>query len=249
LEGFIVARKKKNEEELLLEEEVDLDIEDSFEEDEEEDEESDLLDEEALRKEPEVLEVAASAPAKAPSRKRNTPKKTVEAPAPLKTEEKGLEPQAAASAVSPGPVGPTPLPTVPPTPPVDPALAQWEAAQKTSQSIIASLENVNAILKELPEHYASVIQKTLKQTPSRPSSASRFAFAMSLLAIVLSVLSLSFSQSVRSQVLTQVASTPAPHTARVAKESHSIDSVTASAKEREEALMALVPKAKKKKAK
>lgn len=145
----------------------------------------------------------------------------------------------AAAVPSPVPVPAAAAPAPAPAPAIDPVVAQWEAAAKTTQAIVASLENVHAMLKDLPEHYAAVVQKSLKQSQSKPSNATRLAFATSFLAIVFSVLSLSFSQSVRNQVImskTLVQTAPLKVEASLTKE-------------REAELLATVPKPKKRKQK
>jgi hypothetical protein len=208
-----VARKsKKPELETELEEELDLADEGD-------------LSEEALQKEPLSLELEG-----------------LEVEEELKTEpvvkapRKRVEKVAVEKAAEALPV---PAAAAAPAPAPDPVVAQWEAAAKTTQAIVASLENVHAMLKDLPEHYAAVVQKSLKQQPAKPSQGTRLAFATSFLAIVFSVLSLSFSQSVRNQVIMSKALAPSAATR--------IDSNLT--KEREAELLATVPKPKKRKLK
>jgi hypothetical protein len=97
-----------------------------------------------------------------------------------------------------------PPPVVVPAPPEkDRVVQQWEAAKQASESIVASLEKVNDLLREIPEHYGAVIQKSMKQAATRPSPAARVAFVMSVVATLLSILSLSFSQSAREKAFSQ----------------------------------------------
>ncbi len=95
----------------------------------------------------------------------------------------------------------------------DLVVRQWEAAKQTSESIVASLDKVNSLLKELPDHYAAVLQKSMKQSSARTTPGAKIAFGMSMVASVLSVLSLSFSQSARELVLSHEVSVPAVHRA------------------------------------
>lgn len=194
-----MARKKKDAEE-ILDEELELD-EDTFGDDEDEeevDEDEDEDEEDESKTEPtgeisiEVDEevVAKEPPGKAP-RKRAAKVAVAEA--------KPVETPVAAAA-----------PVVVEAP-KDPAVAQWEAAQKTAAAISANLENVHAMLKDLPEHYATALQKLVKQQTPKPAAGAKLAFAMSAMAIVLSVLSLSFSQTARQLVLTRHAGVPAVH--------------------------------------
>lgn len=202
-----MARKKKDTEELELElDELELDEEETSEEDE--------ADEEAL-KEPEEISLAEEedeaevepAP-KAPRRRAPKAKKATKAEAeeteeavvaekPVKAPKKTEAPVAAAVA--------TPAPE-----PKDAVVLQWEAAKQASESIVGSLDKVNSMLRELPEYYSASLQKAFKNNTPRTSPAAKVAFGMSLVATVLSVLSLSFSQSARQAALTQV-TVPAIH--------------------------------------
>jgi len=76
----------------------------------------------------------------------------------------------------------------------------WDAARLASESIVASLDKVNSLMRELPDHYAVSLQKSLKQS-ARPAANSRLVFAMSVTATVLSLLSLGLSQSARQTAL------------------------------------------------
>ena len=105
---------------------------------------------------------------------------------------------------------PNPVPETKPSN-EDPMVRQWEAARQTTEAIVASLEKVNGLLKELPDHYAGVLQKSLKQNSARSTPGAKIAFGMSMVASVLSILSLSFSQSARELVLSREISVPAAH--------------------------------------
>jgi len=63
------------------------------------------------------------------------------------------------------------------------------------------------MLREIPDHYSGAIQKVLKNNTPKASPVARLAFGLSLVATVLSVLSLTFSQSARQAALTQAVST------------------------------------------
>ncbi len=183
------------------------------------------LDEESLQKEPLAFEMESAVESEEPSLKPTVSRKRVEKAVVEQTvEEPSVAVPAAAAAAAPA---------------IDPVVAQWEAAAKTTQAIVASLENVHAMLKDLPEHYAAVVQKSLKQNQTKPNNATRLAFATSFLAIVFSVLSLSFSQSVRNQVIMSKALAPV-----------STPKMESSfTKDREAELLATVPKPKKRKQK
>lgn len=111
-------------------------------------------------------------------------------------------------------------PAVPP-PPVDLIAAasaahekdaverHFEAARTASESIVATLEKVNALMRELPDHYAATLQKNIKHS-AKPIANSRVVFALSLTAFILSVLSVGLSQSARHQALSATVAASAP---------------------------------------
>lgn len=180
-----MGRRKKDEE--ILDENLELELDDT-DLDEDEDEEEDEIDEESLKKDPKdiaahpvVDEDGGKEPQPKVAPRKRAPKAEVAAPAPVVEK----------AAVS-----------------VDPMVAQWDAARKTSEAIAASLEKVGTVLREIPDHYAHSFQKSMKQMP-RTSPAARMAFVMSLAALVLSVLSLSFSQSARHAALIREVPVPA----------------------------------------
>lgn len=213
-----MARKKKEEELDLNEEEMELD-------EQEEDEELELEPEEisADASIDEDEEEEQEAPKKRAPRKRAKKEPKVEAAEEVVAEEKpvkkapkleekiekAFEMPAAAAVAAPVE---TVAAVVTPAPAHDDLAKQWAAAQQTSASIVASLEKVNTLLRDVPEHYAVVLQKAMKQSAGKPSPAAKVAFGMSLVATVLSVLSLTFSQSARQQALSHHGvSVPAIH--------------------------------------
>ncbi len=213
-----MAVKKKEDELDLNEEEMELDEDLELSEPEElgevafsEEEEDEEVEEAPKQRKP-----RKRAPKKEPKRAAMVEAAAEEKPSktPTKLEEKiekAFELPAAA-AVAPV-VTPEALPASAsaPAPAHDDLAKQWAAAQQTSASIVASLEKVNTLLREVPEHYAAVIQKAMKQSSGKPSPAAKVAFGMSLVATVLSVLSLTFAQSARQSALSQGVSVPAIH--------------------------------------
>jgi hypothetical protein len=210
-----MGRKKKDEE--ILDDELDLASEEAELELELDD--ADDSDEEEL-KEPATLEADSldEETAKEPKAPRKrSPRKTKAEPA--------AEETVAAAVASPTPAPtPTPIPAPAPAPVVekDAVVLQWEAAKQTTEAIVASLEKVNGLLRELPDHYAVVLQKSMKASAPRSGSASKIAFGTSLMAILLSVLSLSFSQSARQAALSHDGALPAVQ--RAAPERNRIES-------------------------
>ncbi len=196
-----MGRKKKDEE--ILDEEIELGGDEELEL---ELGEADDSDEDALKEpasiEADSLDEEIQEP-KAP-RKR--------APRKPKVEPAIEETPVAAAAVAAAPVA---LPVAPPVPAVekDAVVLQWEAAKLTTEAIVASLDKVNGLLRELPDHYAVVLQKSMKASAPRSGSASKIAFGTSLMAILLSVLSLSFSQSARQAALSHGGAVQAVHRA------------------------------------
>lgn len=222
-----MPRKKKNTE--LLDEELNLD-EDTLDLDDEDEEES---SEEELQKEP-AAEISADITEDEETKEPEAPK-----PAPRKRAAKAVEveaPLAAAEAVAPVAAS---TPTVAEK---DAVVLQWEAAKQASESIVASLEKVNDMLREIPEHYSAVIQKSMKQAANRPTPAARIAFGMSVVATLLSVLSLSFSQSARQMAVTRGTSLPAIHHSEPREKTPA--KIETAESRREAELMALVPKPK-----
>ncbi len=204
-----MARKKKETEELEMElDELELDEDETSEEDDEaelkEPEEITLQDE--SEDEAEEVEPAPKAPRRraAKAKKAVTPKVEADAEEEIAAEKpapkapKKAEVRTAAAVVATAPEA------------KDTVVLQWEAAKHASESIVGSLDKVNSMLRELPEYYSTALQKAFKNNTPRTSPAAKVAFGMSLVATVLSVLSLSFSQSARQAALTQVA-VPAIH--------------------------------------
>lgn len=195
-----MGRKKKDEE--ILEEEIDLGGDEELEL---ELGEADDSDEDALKEpasiEADSLDEEIQEP-KAP--RKRAPRKPKVEPA--------IEETPVAAAVAAAPVA---LPVAPPVPAVekDAVVLQWEAAKLTTEAIVASLDKVNGLLRELPDHYAVVLQKSMKASAPRSGSASKIAFGTSLMAILLSVLSLSFSQSARQAALSHGGAVQAVHRA------------------------------------
>ncbi len=168
--------------------------------------------EELLSDEPEELsaefseEEKPAEPTPKPARRRRAPKAPVAAAEPA-TNETQTPAEPAIENIVPAPQ-PQSVPAIIASTQKDPVVQQWEAAKQTSESIVASLEKVNLLLRDIPEHYSNVLQKSIKQAANRPTPGARAAFGISVFAIVLSILSLSFSQSARQMALTN--NSPAP---------------------------------------
>jgi hypothetical protein len=107
-----------------------------------------------------------------------------------------------------------PVPPVPVPPPAgvpfeaaasgetaDANLKQWQSIHAISLGICQNLERVNAMVKELPANYADAIGELLKPPAPKPSPLTKLAAGVSIAAAILSVLSLSLSQSARQAVL------------------------------------------------
>ena len=74
---------------------------------------------------------------------------------------------------------------------------QWEAIQEISQGICANLEKVQGLMKEIPSTFSSSMQELLKPPATKSSPLTKIATGASVIAIVLSLLSLSLSQTAR----------------------------------------------------
>lgn len=201
-----MARKKKDTEELEMElDELELDEEETS--DEEDADEEELKEPEAISLSNDDEDEADIEPApKAP--RRRAAKKAPKVESKVEAEEVGVEKPAKAPKKTEAPVAAAVA--VPAPEAKDTVVLQWEAAKQASESIVGSLDKVNSMLRELPEYYSTSLQKAFKNNTPRTSPAAKVAFGMSLVATVLSVLSLSFSQSARQAALTQVA-VPAIH--------------------------------------
>lgn len=79
---------------------------------------------------------------------------------------------------------------------------QWASVKDISDSISKNFERVNDMLKEIPERQKLELQKIAKQTRRAPW-ASRVAVAASVLAVILSIVSLSLVSSMRRAMIMQ----------------------------------------------
>ena len=80
---------------------------------------------------------------------------------------------------------------------------QWSAARDISQAMATNLERISQMVQELPPKYTGALDQIFKQPPPKPTLVSKVALAASLIAIILSLVGLSMSQSTRQFVLTQ----------------------------------------------
>jgi hypothetical protein len=82
-------------------------------------------------------------------------------------------------------------------------LKQWEAINTICHGICANLERVDSLVKELPANYADAIGAMLRPPPAKLSPLTKVAAGFSFAAAILSVLSLSLSQSARQAILSR----------------------------------------------
>lgn len=101
---------------------------------------------------------------------------------------------------------------------------QWLAIKEISNGVCTNLERVNSLVKELPSNYATALQEVMKPPAPKAAGITKMAVGFSIAAAILSMLSLSFSQSARQAILSREASAvamsrnsdsmaPAPHLA------------------------------------
>ncbi len=79
----------------------------------------------------------------------------------------------------------------------------WATVDNISASISTNLEHVSKMLKEIPEQYSGALNDLLKSPAPRPTILQKAAVGMSALAILLSIVSIALSNSVRAKVYSQ----------------------------------------------
>ena len=83
---------------------------------------------------------------------------------------------------------------------------QWLAIKEISNGVCTNLERVNSLVKELPTNYAAALQEVMKPPAPRAAGLTKMAVGFSVVAAILSMLSLSFSQSARQALLSRESS-------------------------------------------
>ncbi len=182
--------------------------------------ELDLVEEEEAEQAAEAP-VAEEEPAAKPKRKRSprrntrlktedsTPREEVEPTADLPevaalAEKPIAEPvvEVVREEIKPTPVVPVAA-AVPIKSSVEPEVRSWESIRAISDGICTNLERINAQLLEMPAQYTAAFQESFRVPTARPAPITKVAVLVAGLALILSVLSLSFAQSVRQGVLSK----------------------------------------------
>jgi len=87
---------------------------------------------------------------------------------------------------------------------MDSITKQWGSVKEVTESVTSNFERVAKQLRDLSDSYNSSMKEIIKlqsqQTPQRPSTISKLAVGFATLALIVSFLSLAFSQSVRQTV-------------------------------------------------
>lgn len=93
---------------------------------------------------------------------------------------------------------------------MDSMVSQWGAIKEMSSSISTNIERVVSLLQELPTNYATILHDmTKKNQPKSSPFVTKIALGASALAFVLSVVSLTLSQSTRQVLFNkQIAEAP-----------------------------------------
>jgi len=87
----------------------------------------------------------------------------------------------------------------------DPIVRQWEMIRTISESICANLEKASHQIQEMPLQVAAAFHENFRAPVARPAPITKIAVLAAGLALVLSVLSLSFAQAARQSVIAKEA--------------------------------------------
>jgi hypothetical protein len=98
---------------------------------------------------------------------------------------------------------------------ISPVFQQWKTLQEITASMAANFERIHRQMNDLQGNYLETAERLAKQAPSKPPVMTKVAMGVAMFSVVISLLSLSFAQSVRNNIVETTPTTP-----RVAQSTH-----------------------------
>lgn len=103
-----------------------------------------------------------------------------------------------------------------------PMFNQWKTLQEITASIAANFERIHRQMNDLQANYLETSERLAKQAPSKPPALTKVAMGVAMFSVVISLLSLSFAQSVRSNALAAASAVNPRHAQSMTAEAPSL---------------------------